>query len=492
MDRGGPLPVGTVTPSLQLARKSLLIGIVDLESEVALRERVARWSSADKPRHVPGAGPAGDEHSISTSGQKGWGREKRGAKRAKGAKGSGKGAEAQGKGTPKPATLWRVKLNLGKTRFKFFPKSTHTLEQVKAERDAFCAEEVLRLRAARAQGGHCAPALPNLSNTSLYRKKRVGMPKKVGSERASAKVWRTLESSKPPRGSQRAPEQGRKRSGSSSSCRTDGQRALPKAKAKAKASAKPRAQAKAKATAKPRAKATVTARLPVAPASSVPAQSSTQMVWRRREHSEASLPLSPVRVTSVRGAVGDSQPRSARRSSRALRGDAPREPSGGPPLNPRQAAGSRFDPQEVAAELQLRTLPNEGQGNCFPLALDGATGGRVRADTVRTRMQQYVQQHPNAQCVRALPQADRVGFDRDRAWITDARARLVAVACAMDIFIFDLPNQCIRYICHGEGAVRYPSRRVSINMLRTRIGDQRNPSCMLRYSAGHYEALVKH
>ena len=216
------------------------------------------------------------------------------------------------------------------------------------------------------------------------------------------------------------------------------------------------------------------------------------MVWRRREPSEASLPLSPVRVTSVRGAVGDSQPRSTRRSSRALHGDAPSELPGGPPLNPPHEAGSRFDPQQVAAELQLRTLPNEGRGNCFPLALDGATGGRVRADTVRTRMQQYVQQHPNAQCVRALPQADRVGFGRDRAWITDAQARLVAVACAMDIFIFDLPNQCIRYICHGEGAVRYPSRRVSINMLRTRIGDQRNPSCMLRYSAGHYEALVKH
>ena len=216
------------------------------------------------------------------------------------------------------------------------------------------------------------------------------------------------------------------------------------------------------------------------------------MVWRRREPSEAPLPLGPVRGTSVRGAVSDSQPRSTRRSSRALRGDAHSELSGGPPLNPPQAAGSRFDPQEVAAELQLRTLPNEGQGNCFPLAIDGATGGRVRADTVRTRMQEYIQQHPNAQCVRALPQADRVGFDRDRAWITDAQARLVAVTCAMDIFIFDLPNQCIRYICHGEGAVRYPSRRVSINMLRTRIGDQRNPSCMLRYSAGHYEALVKH
>ena len=179
-------------------------------------------------------------------------------------------------------------------------------------------------------------------------------------------------------------------------------------------------------------------------------------------------------------------------SSRAVSSDAPSELSGGSPPNQRGEAGPRFDPQQVAAELQLRTLPNEGQGNCFPLALDGATGGRIRADTVRTRMQQYVQQQPNAQCVRALPQADRVGFGRDRAWITDAQARLVAVACAMDIFIFDLPNQCIRYICHGEGAVRYPSRRVSINMLRTRIGDPLNPSCMLRYSAGHYEALVKH
>ena len=115
-----------------------------------------------------------------------------------------------------------------------------------------------------------------------------------------------------------------------------------------------------------------------------------------------------------------------------------------------------------------------------------------RACTVRTRMQQFVQRHPNAQCVRVLPQAERVGFDQDRAWITDSQARLVAVACAMDIFIFDLPNQSIRSICHGEGAVRYPSRQVIINMLRTRIGDQQNPSCMLRYSAGHYEALVKH
>ena len=105
-------------------------------------------------------------------------------------------------------------------------------------------------------------------------------------------------------------------------------------------------------------------------------------------------------------------------------------------------------------------------------------------------MQQYVRQNPNAQCVQALPPADRVGFGQDRAWITDAQARLVAVAYALDIFIFDIPNQCIRYICHGAGAVRYPSRRVCINMLRNRIGDNHNPSCMLRYSAGHYEALI--
>ena len=100
----------------------------------------------------------------------------------------------------------------------------------------------------------------------------------------------------------------------------------------------------------------------------------------------------------------------------------------------RQDGGPLFDPQQIATELRLRTLPNAGQGNFFPLAFEGATGGQVRANTVRARMRQSVQQNPNAQCVRVLTQADRVGFDRDRAWITDAQARLVAVACAMDIF----------------------------------------------------------
>ena len=56
-------------------------------------------------------------------------------------------------------------------------------------------------------------------------------------------------------------------------------------------------------------------------------------------------------------------------------------------------------------------------------------------------MQQYVRQNPNAQCVQALPPADRVGFGQDRAWITDAQARLVAVAYALDIFSSSLTFQ---------------------------------------------------
>ena len=98
-------------------------------------------------------------------------------------------------------------------------------------------------------------------------------------------------------------------------------------------------------------------------------------------------------------------------------------------------------------------------------------------------------QNPDAACVRVLPQADRVGFDNDRAWITDAQARLAAVVCTLDLFIFDIPNQCVRYVCHGEGTTRFPTRRVSVNMLRTRRGDEENPTCMLKYNAGHYEAL---
>ena len=134
--------MGTVTPSLQLAKKSLLLSVVDVESEASIRDRVARWSSAGKPRHVSGAGPAGDEHSISTSGQSGWGKQKKGrAPRASEGSRSASGTDAVARrpGPPKPATLWRVKLNLNHTRFKYFPKSTHSVEQVKAERDLFCA-----------------------------------------------------------------------------------------------------------------------------------------------------------------------------------------------------------------------------------------------------------------------------------------------------------------------------------------------------------------
>ena len=69
------------------------------------------------------------------------------------------------------------------------------------------------------------------------------------------------------------------------------------------------------------------------------------------------------------------------------------------------------------------------------MAIQDGIENRIRANDVRTRMREYVQQKPDAPCVRALPRADRVGFDRNCAWITDARARLVAVAFSLGIFI---------------------------------------------------------
>ena len=51
--------MGTVTPSLQLAKKSPLLSVVDLESDASILDHVARWSSAGKPRKVSGAGSAG-------------------------------------------------------------------------------------------------------------------------------------------------------------------------------------------------------------------------------------------------------------------------------------------------------------------------------------------------------------------------------------------------------------------------------------------------
>ena len=70
IDRGGPLPLGTVTPSLQLARQSLLVGVLGLEFEASLRDRVAPWSSVKKTEQTGGVERESAEHSVSTAGQK--------------------------------------------------------------------------------------------------------------------------------------------------------------------------------------------------------------------------------------------------------------------------------------------------------------------------------------------------------------------------------------------------------------------------------------
>ena len=118
-----------------------------------------------------------------------------------------------------------------------FFKSTHSLQQVKAERDLFCAEEVLKLRAKREQGGHWAPDLAHLSNTSVFRKKRAGMPKKVGSERQSAKEWRTLGVSKHRQmeSTRKPAATSRKGSGDRVGVGGSARKAKPKAKAKTQA-----------------------------------------------------------------------------------------------------------------------------------------------------------------------------------------------------------------------------------------------------------------
>ena len=50
-ETGGPLPLGSVRPSLHLAKKSLLMSISDHETEQKLRDRVAIWSKARKPKN---------------------------------------------------------------------------------------------------------------------------------------------------------------------------------------------------------------------------------------------------------------------------------------------------------------------------------------------------------------------------------------------------------------------------------------------------------
>ena len=131
---------------------------------------------------------------------------------------------------------------------------------------------------------------------------------------------------------------------------------------------------------------------------------------------------------------------------------------------------------ELQAALGLRVVENAGRGNCFPLAVADATDDRIPNRTVRDRARQYINNNPHAPAVRALTPRERLRLGYDREWISDSQARVIAVALRLDIFIFDEPHRCVRYVEYGQGEVSYPDNDTCAGMLLGRQGDEQlNP-----------------
>ena len=113
-------------------------------------------------------------------------------------------------------------------------------------------------------------------------------------------------------------------------------------------------------------------------------------------------------------------------------------------------------------------------GNCFPLAIADATDGRVPAGTVRPQARQDINANPGAPVVTALTPQERRRIHQDMEYIsdiTDNQARVIAVALRLDIFIFDAPHRCVKYVEYAQGVVSYPDHDFCAEMFLGRQGE---------------------
>ena len=73
--------------------------------------------------------------------------------------------------------------------------------------------------------------------------------------------------------------------------------------------------------------------------------------------------------------------------------------------------------------------------------------------------------------VTALTPQERRRIHCDREYISDNQARVIAVALRLDIFIFDAPHRCVKYVEYAQGVVSYPEHDACAGMLLGRQGD---------------------
>ena len=125
---------------------------------------------------------------------------------------------------------------------------------------------------------------------------------------------------------------------------------------------------------------------------------------------------------------------------------------------------------ELQRALGLRVVENAGRGNCFPLAIADATDGRVPAGTIRPQAGQYINANRGAPVVTAPTPQERRRIHCDREYISDNQARVIVVALRLDIFSFDAPHRCVRYVEYAQGVVSYPDHDFCAEMFSGRQG----------------------
>ena len=133
--------------------------------------------------------------------------------------------------------------------------------------------------------------------------------------------------------------------------------------------------------------------------------------------------------------------------------------------------------------------PNPGHGDCFAYALADASAGNYSANVVRDRAMSLIFEQPHLACVRNLTEDEVLTISVDGQYLSDAQAKIFAVALQTDIFILDAPSRLARFIERGVGLVNYFGETASRNMIFHRRGDIYNPLVVILYTPGHYEGV---
>ena len=142
-------------------------------------------------------------------------------------------------------------------------------------------------------------------------------------------------------------------------------------------------------------------------------------------------------------------------------------------------------------DLQLETIQNIGEGNCFAWAVEDASSRNIPAAIVRPRARDFIDDNPHYPYVACLSDEESADIDEDGIDITDQQAQIFALCFKCDFLILDVPSSTARLV-DRDGGTRYLDERTCRRVLQTRRNDGEHPLHyfdIIKYTLGHYEGV---